>query len=172
MKQKSNFLIIFFFVSFFSVSAQEPLKIGHLNYPELLQKMPETDSIQLVLRKEADEMETMYSELIKEHEKNVQKFDTEKETYSNFVRKNKESELIETASKIQKFQQDANQQLQKRNIELMQPVYTKLNSIISTVARKSNYTYVLDTSNGTVVFYSLNSQDLTPLILAEMGIKQ
>jgi hypothetical protein len=50
--------------------------------------MPESDSIQAVLDKEAKEMENMYAELISEHEKNVEKFEAEKDTYSDFCMEN------------------------------------------------------------------------------------
>ena len=65
--------------------------------------------------------EIVYFQLITEHEKNVEKFEAEKDNYSGFVRKTKEAELIESAQKIQSFQQTAGQQLQKRNLELNQP---------------------------------------------------
>lgn len=172
MKQKFAFIIIISLLSLFSVSAQEGLKIGHVNIPELVQKMPEADSIQKVLNKEADEMEKMYSELIEEHQKNVQKYENERDTYSDFVKKNKETELMEAAGKIQKFEQEANQQLQKRNMELMQPVYTKINDAIARVANRNSFTYVLDLSNGAVAFYSANSQNINPLVLAELGIEK
>ncbi len=172
MKQKSSLIIIISLLSLFSVSAQEGLKIGHVNIPELVQKMPEADSIQKVLKKEADEMEKMYSELIDEHQKNVQKYEEEMGTYSDFVKKTKESELMEAAGKIQKFEQEANQQLQKRNMELMQPVYKKLNDAIARVAAQNSLTYVLDLSNGSVVFHSANSQNINPLVLAELGIEK
>ena len=172
MKQKSSLIIIIFLLSLFTASAQEGLKIGHLNYPELIQKMPEADSIQKVLNKEADEMEKMYNELIGEHQKNVQKYDDEKDTYSDFVKKTKETELMEAAGKIQKFQQDASQQLQKRNMELLQPVYNKLNEAIARVANRNNFTYILDLSSGAVVFHSAGSQDINSLVLAELGIEK
>lgn len=172
MKQKSSLFIVVFFLSLFSVRAQDVLKIGHVNIPELVQKMPETDSIQTVLNKEADEMEKMYSELIEEHQKNVQKYEDEMGSYSDFVKKTKESELMEAAGKIQKFQQDASQQLQKRNMELMQPVYTKLNDAIARVATRNNFTYILDLGNGSVAFHSANSKDINPMVLAELGIEK
>ena len=172
MKQKSILFIFVFSVSLFSGKAQEVLKIGHVNIPDLVQKMPEADSIQKVLTKEADEMEKMYSELIEEHQKNVQKYEDQMGTYSDFVKKTKESELVEAAGKIQKFQQDASQQLQKRNMELMQPVYKKLNNAIARVANQKSITYVLDLSNGTVVFHSTNSLNIDPLVLAELKIEE
>jgi outer membrane protein len=171
MKQKSFLFIFFFSLSLFSGKAQEVLKIGHTNIPELVQKMPEADSIQNVLNKEADEMEKMYSELVEEHQKNVQKYEKEIGTYSDFVKKTKETELMEAAAKIQKFQQDASQQLQKRNMELMQPVYAKLNDAIKRVATRNNFTYILDLSSGCVAFNSANSQNINALVLAELGIE-
>ena len=172
MKQKSILFIVAFFLSLWSGNAQDALKIGHVNIPELIQKMPEADSIQTVLNKEADGMEKMYSELIGEHQKNLQKYEDEMNTYSDFVKKTKESELMEAAGKIQKFNQEANQQLQKRNMELMQPLYTKLNDAIAKVATRNNFTYILDLSDGSVVFHSTNSLNINPLVLAELGIEK
>ena len=170
MLQKRSILFIVILLSVNVGFAQQTLKIGHVNTAELISKMPENDSIQAVLDKEAKEMENMYAELISEHEKNVGKFETEKDNYSEFVRKTKESELIESAQKIQNFQQTAGQQLQKRNLELNQPVYQKLNSAISKVATRNNFTYILDLSNGAVAFHSASSQNINNRVLAELGI--
>lgn len=168
MNPKLNFLVVVLLLSFCTAFSQETLKIGHVNIPELVQQMPETDSIQAVLNKEAKEMEAMYSEMLGEHEKNVQKFENESSSYSEFVRKTKEAELMESAGKIQQFHQNATQQLQKRNVELLQPVYQKINEAISQVAGRDNFTYILDLGNGAVVFHAEHSQDLNPLVLAEI----
>ncbi len=166
-------LSIFIFALLLNVSsiyAQENLKIGHVNIPEIVQKLPESDSIQSVLKKEADDMEKMFQEMLNEHEKSLSKYETEKATYSEFVRNSKEKELMEMSGKIQQFQQTANQQLQKRNIELFQPLYTKINDAISKVAMKENYTYILDLSNGTVAYHSPFSNDLNSTVLKELGV--
>jgi outer membrane protein len=112
-------------------NAQESLKLGHVNIPEILQKLPETDSIQEVMKKESNEMEKMFGDMIKEHESALQKYETEKESYSEFIRNSKEKELMEMSAKIQQFQQTANDQLQKRNMELVQPIYSKINKAIN-----------------------------------------
>lgn len=152
------------------LSGQENLKIGHVNIQEILQQLPETDSIQVVMKNEADEMEKMYGEMINEHETNMKKFEAEKDTYSEFVRSSKETDLIEMSSKIQQFQQTANQQLQKRNIELIQPVYGKINEAIEKVALKNGFTYILDLNNGTVAYHSPSSKNLNTDVLHELGI--
>ena len=152
------------------VYSQENLKIGHVNIQEIVQQLPVTDSIQTVLKKEADDMEKLFNEMLQEHDANVKKFDTEKNSYSEFVRNSKESDLMEMATKIQNYQQTANQQLQRRNMELIQPVYGKINNAIEKVALRNSLTYVLDLSNGSVAYHSPSSENLNPLVLKELGI--
>lgn len=170
MKISTFILVLVFLLKVSSVGAQEYLKIGHVNIQELVQQLPETDSIQEVLKKEADDMEKMFEEMIAEHETNVKKFEAEKSSYSEFVRNSKETDLMEMASKIQQYQQNANQQLQKRNMELIQPVYENINKAIEKVALKNNFTYILDLSNGAVAFHSPSSKNLDSQVLTELGI--
>ena len=127
MKSILQFIVISALFPVNSVTAQENLKIGHVNIQEIVQQLPVTDSIQSILKKEADDMEKMFNEMLQEHEANVKKFDVEKNTYSEFVRNSKENDLMEMATKIQNYQQTANQQLQRRNMELIQPVCDALN---------------------------------------------
>ena len=153
-----------------SVTGQVDLKIGHINSQEILQQLPVSDSIQKVLASEANEMEQLYNEILKEHESNIQKFEEEKETYSEFVRNAKQKDLMENETKIQQFNQNANQQLQKRQSELFKPVYDKINGAIEKVSLANNFTYVLDLSVGAVAFYAPTSENLTPFVLKELGV--
>lgn len=150
--------------------AQENLKIGHVNIPEIMQQLPETDSLKQVLENETQDMEKMYGELISEHETAVKEYEENKTKYSEFVRNEKEKSLMEMAGKIQEFNQNANQQLQQRNMELLQPVYQKINATIEKIALENNYTYILDLSQGSVVFHSPASRNLNPLVLQALNI--
>lgn len=170
MKALTSILALISLFVFQSVEGQENLKIGHVNIQEILQKLPETDSISVVMKKETADMEDLYEEMIKEHEANLKKYNEEKSSYSEFVRGSKEKVLMEMSSKIQQFQQNANQQLQKRNMELVQPLYTKINEAISSVSLKNSYTYVLDISTGVVAFHSPTSQNLNKKVLQELGV--
>ena len=154
-----------------STTGQENLKIGHINSQEILQQLPVTDSIQKVLAGEANEMEQLYNEMLKVHEANIQKFESEKATYSEFVRNSKQKDLMEAETKIQQFSQDASQQLQKRQSELLKPVYEKINDAIEKVSLTNSFSYVLDLSVGAVAFYSPKSDNLTPLVLRELGVE-
>lgn len=169
IKQYAILLLILFCSQF--LYAQTTLKIGHVNIQELVQKHPAADSIRAVLENETKDMEKMYGEMIAEHDKKLGLFEKEKVGYSDFVRQTKEKELIEMAQKIQEYNQNAQQQLQKRNMELLQPLYQQINSTIKEIADSNLLTYVLDISNGAVAYVAPNSQDLNPAIMEKLRFK-
>ncbi len=167
---KQILVLIFFIGSIGHLSAQEGLKIGHVNIPEIIQKLPEADSVRLVLEKETKEMGQLYDEMIKEYDLNLDKFEQEMEGYSELVKKVKEKEIRESAAKIQQFNQTANEQIEKRSIALQQPIYQKVNNAISRVAAREKFTYILDVSNGTVVYKDPTSLNINSLVLKELGL--
>ncbi|WP_347839474.1 OmpH family outer membrane protein [uncultured Draconibacterium sp.] len=145
--------------------AQQSLKIGHVNIQELVQKHPAMDSLRAIVEQESKDMEEIYQEMLEEHEAAIQKFEQENEGYSDFVRETKQNEILEQSQKIQNYNQTAQQQLQRRNMELIQPVYKQINQEISNIAGAQKFTYVLDISAGNVAYVSPESEDLTPLVL-------
>ena len=156
-------LIIFSAMSF--ANAQQTLKIGHVNIQELVQKHPSMDSLQAIVERETKDMQEIYEEMIAEHEAAIQKFEAESDTYSDFVKQTKQNDILEQSQKIQNYNQTAQQQLQNRNMELIQPLYKQINQEISNIAGAQNFTYVLDISAGNVAYISPESEDLTPLVL-------
>ena len=56
-------------------NAQNPLKIGHVNIQELVQKHPMLDSLQTVIEKESKDMQEIYDEMVAEHEAAIEKFE-------------------------------------------------------------------------------------------------
>ncbi len=161
--------IVLIFVSL-SISAQTSLKIGHVNIQDLVQKHPDSDSIRQVLEAETGEMEKIYMEMITEQDTKLKTFEKEQSGYSEFARKTKENELAEMTQKIQMYNQTAQQQLQRRNMELLQPVYEQINSSIKKIADGNSFTYILDISNGAVAYVATDSQNITPLVMEELGI--
>ncbi|MBN2775389.1 MAG: OmpH family outer membrane protein [Prolixibacteraceae bacterium] len=169
--KKFSTIILFLCIVIPSFS-QETLKIGHLNVPEVIRQLPETDSIRAIIQKETGDLEQMYTELIAEYDKMYDAYDKEKAGLSDFIRQQKENEIREKAAKVQQFNSDANQRIEKLSVELQQPVYKKVQEAINSVATREQFTYVLDISNGVLVYQSPNSLDITPLVLKELGINE
>ena len=149
------------------------LKIGYINRQEVLQLMPERDSASkeyekysVEINKEFESMRTLYTNLL-------ETYNRQRDSLSNFVRQARETELVEMQGKITNFQEVAQQELQKKQDELMAPIMEKLNKAIKEVAEQNKFTYVLDVLGGTVAYFpedeALNVQ---PLVKAKLGIKK
>jgi len=153
-----------------NLDAQEPLRIGHVNVIKILTALPENDSAQILIEKDTKELELMLEKMQVEYNNLINDYQENKDKYSELVRSTKESEIIEMQNRIETFNQNASQQLQKRNDELMQPIYKRIQLAIDKVASNEGYTYILDVSKGTVVFTGENSSNIDSLVLKELGI--
>ena len=163
----SLMLIIFSF----EVFAQDQLKIAHVNVVEIITAMPESDSAQILLDNDSKELETMLENMQVEYNNLLHNYQQNIDSYSQLIQQTKETELLEMQNKIQAFQQTATQQLQQRNYELMQPIYSRIQEAIDKIATQEGFTYILDVSKGSVVFTAINSQNINSLVLAELGIE-
>ena len=109
--------------------------------------------------------------MLREHDSKLQVYEKEKSGYSEFVRNSKEKELVEMAQKIQNYNQSAQQQLQLRNMELLQPVYDQINTVIAEIAANSSFSYILDIGSGAVAYVAPTSENITPQVLNRLKKK-
>ena len=72
--------------------------------------------------------------------------------------------------RIQTYQQSAQQRLQDKEKELLQPIIDRAKQAISDVAKENGYTYVFDTSAGALL-YQQDSDDILPLVKKKLGLK-
>ena len=163
--------IIFLLTGTF-VLAQKQLKIGHVNVVEIVTALPESDSAQLLLEKDSKELELMLENMQVELNNLANDFEINQEAFSELIRKTKESEILDMREKIYNFQQNANTQLQQRNYELLQPIYEKVQSAINEVATREGFTYILDISKGSVAYTANDSQNISEIVLKELGVDQ
>lgn len=154
----------FLFISMNSFS-QIQLKIGHVNFDEIMQALPERDSAQAALEKETKEMQATYEELAAAYSQLYDEYQKGLSSYSAIVKKTKEDELVDKQKRLSEFEQNASVTLQNRNSELVKPIVEKINKAINKVATENGFTYILDISKGSVVFVSKESQNITQLVL-------
>jgi len=118
-------------VAFFSrnVMAQN-LKFGHINSEELIQAMPEFDSANKKFENFRKDIQNAFELMTVELNNKSDQYQKESKNYTEIVRQNKEQELVDYNRRIQEFQQTAQTQLQEKQAELFQPVYTKADKAI------------------------------------------
>lgn len=144
---------------------QNPLKIGHVDIMKIIAELPERDSAQVVLDRETKEIESTFEEMQVVYNRLVDDYTKGQATYSEVVKKAKEGEILDMQKRLQEFERNASAALQKRNTELIQPIYDKIIKTIEKVATQNNFTYILDVSKGSVVFTSKESQNIDQLVL-------
>ncbi|MGP8217012.1 MAG: OmpH family outer membrane protein [Bacteroidia bacterium] len=150
-----------------SVSAQ---KIGHVSLDSLLKGMPESDSAKKAYGIYAQQLETTLETFQKEFQQKYQEYQQNEASYTGLVKQTKEQELTEMNQRIQAFQQQAQTSLQHFGDSIQKPVIAKAKNAVSAVAKENGYKYVLDTSQGFVLYFE-DSDDLYALVAKKLGLK-
>ncbi len=144
---------------------------GRINMQELIVAMPETTTMQANLetfRKDlADNLETMQVEF----NTKVDEYQKGSTTMTDSVRGLKEKELQDLQTRMQQFEQSAMQEMQAKQNELLQPIITKAQEAVKTVAKAGGYTVVYDLSNPSLAYYDeATVVDLMAQVKKELGI--
>lgn len=166
---KSILLVIAVTLSTFTF-AQKSVKIGHINSNELLAAMPERETVQKQIEDHAAQLTATMDAMRKEYETKVGEFQAKQDVMTDIIRDNKIKEITDLEKRITEFQKTAQADLQKKEETLLQPIIDKAKKAIDDVAKENNYTYILDSSLG-VVLYSIDSDDILPLVKKKLNIQ-
>lgn len=148
------------------VSAQ---KFGHINTQELFAQMPEVATVKAQMDTIQGQYETQLALMQEEFQKKVQDYQAQEPTMADAIKQIRQQELQEMQQRIQLFYQTAEQDIQKKQQELLAPVHDKMAKAIKAVGEKEGYTYVFDSQ--AMVHIGNDANDVTPSVKKELGIK-
>lgn len=173
---KKRITALFVFIAFTAYSQSTPpqviQKIGHADWEYIFSKLPELKKIEVELVTFEAQLQNQLKQKRQELETKYKTFQTLPETTPEAIRKDKESELVYLQQNIQQFQQEAQQALQKKQSELMAPVFTRIGKAIEEVAVENGYAYVMNPkiSGGTdFLLYASDKYDISDLVLAKLA---
>ena len=153
----------------FTTNAQT-LKFGHINSADLIQLMPETKQSDSTLRKFGESLDGQLKTMTAEYQNKLQKYQSGRDSFPDFVRADREKELEDLGNRIQDFQQTAQESIQQKKEDLYGPILKKADQAIKDVAKEKGYSYIFDTSAGSVL-YAQDSDDVMSLVKTKMGLK-
>ncbi len=166
-------LAIALMVSATAVNAQ---KFGRVDLAAIVTNMTEFKEAQTNLeaygrdlQDQLEQIQVEFNKLYADYEKNVT-------TYTDAVRQLKERELTELQQRFQDFQQIAQQDMAKKEGELMNPIYEKANEAVKQVASAGGYVAIFSTTSdqpasaGLAYFDPEQLVDITPEVKAVLGI--
>ena len=149
-----------------AVSAQ---KFGHVNTQELFAQMPEVNAVRAQMDTIQSQYESQLAMMQEEFKKKVQDFQAQEATLAEAIKQIRQQELQEMQQRIQLFYQTAEQDIQKKQQELLAPVHEKMSKAIQAVGQKEGYTYIFDSA--VMVYISETALDAMPAVKKELGIK-
>ena len=171
MKQILRPLLVIMLCAVLSIGfGQVSAKLGYIDSNELLEMMPGKDSIQTVLQDYGKMLETQLQTMYAEYQTKVQDYQTNASTMSDIIRQTKEKELADLETRIQTFQQQADTDLQNKQVELLQPLLDKAKNAINAVAKENGYTYIFDVGTGAFLYYE-TGDNILPKVKAKLGLK-
>ncbi|MGB2305518.1 MAG: OmpH family outer membrane protein [Flavobacteriaceae bacterium] len=143
-------------------------KIAHIDTQKLISEMPEV----IAAQKQIKAVEETYT---KEIENTYKEFQTKAQSYSadaanqtDVTNQARQTELESMQQNIQKYRETAAQDLQKKQGEMMRPLYEKARAAIEKIATAQGFDYVLDASAGGSVIMA-KGKDLMADVKSELG---
>jgi outer membrane protein len=150
----------------------QSFKFGHINSDELIQSMPEYDSATVKLEKFRKELVNALELMQVEFNNKTDAYQKESKTFSDVVKLTKEQELMDMQKRIQDFQTNAQTQLQNKQTEVFQPIYTKVDKAIKDVGKENGFFYVFDVAKGALLYFDESkSVNVMPLVKTKLGLK-
>jgi outer membrane protein len=126
-------------------------KIAHINTQELIQAMPEMANAKSQLETLSKTYQTELQNLGAEFQKKVKLYDSEAATKTQEENTARAKEVQTMEQSIREYQAKAQQDLQKKEFDLLKPITEKAKAKILEVARAQGFQYVLDSSQGVTI---------------------
>lgn len=153
--------------------AQE-LKVGYTDYEVLLANMPQMEEVQTQLQTFYTETQQRLQTQAQDFQDKAQRYERQASLLSAEARAEREAELNTLQQAVQTAAQEADQQLAQRRLELMRPLFERLQAAIDTVSKNKSLDIVLPTQVGgdPVILYVNEDRivDITRDVAAELGI--
>jgi outer membrane protein len=130
--------------------------------------MPEMMNAKSELEKLAKTYETDIQAMATELQNKIKQYDAESSTKTDEENGKRLQEVQSMEQSIRQYQGQAQQDLQKKEIELLKPITEKAKAAILKVGSDQGFNYVLDSSQGQGVIMA-NGKDLLADVKAELG---
>ena len=144
-------------------------KFGHINTQELFAMMPEVAQVRAQMDTVNAQYENQLASMNEEFQRKVQDYQAQEATMADAIKQIRQQELQEMQQRIQLFYQTAEQDIQKKQQELLAPVHEKMTKANKAVGEREGYTYIFDSA--AMVHIGTEANDVTPAVKKELGIK-
>ncbi|MDC0635503.1 OmpH family outer membrane protein [Flavobacteriaceae bacterium] len=168
MKHLKSLLLAATLILSASLTLQAQSKVAHINTQELVESMPDMKSAKSELEKLAKTYETDIQAMATELQNKITQYDAESSTKTDEENGKRLQEVQSMEQSIRQYQAQAQQDLQKKELDLLRPITEKAKNAILKVGNAQGFDYVLDSSQGQGVIMA-NGKDLLTDVRTELG---
>jgi len=158
-------------------TAASAQKFGRVDLAAIVPNMPEFKEAQTNLEAYGLDLQNQLEQIQVEFNQKYAEYEKNRATYTDTIRQMKESELQQLQQRFQEFQQIAQQDIQQKEAELMEPIYNKANEAVKAVAEAGGYMAIFSTagdmatSAGLAYFDPAALTDITADVKKNLGIE-
>lgn len=151
-------------------------KFGRVDLMAVLTNMPEYKEAQTNLEAYGKDLQNQLEQIMVEYNKLYTEYEKNAATLTDSVRQLKEREIMEIQQRYTDFQQIAQQDMQRKEMEVMNPIYEKANEAVKKVSMAGGYLAVFSTTGdqpggaGLAYFDPTALTDITADVKKELGI--
>ena len=141
-------------------------KIGFINMREIIQNSTEGKKAGEDLREVAEKKQASISSAEKELKEMKDELDKQGSILTANARRDKEAAYQKKLRDYQLLVNDANEELQRRDLELSQKLFPEIVKIVRAIAEKEKYTLVIDIASTPVPYYA-KENDFSKKVIEE-----
>lgn len=166
MKQiKTTLLIAIIAIGFTQFTQAQ--KIAHINLDEVVASMPEAKTMQGDMEKLGKTYESEIKAASTALKAKFDRYTAEEKTKTPEENQKRAVEVQQEQGKIAQLQQAAQQELQKKQNSLLEPIIKKAQDAIKAYAKEKGIQYVLDAR--TLIY--AEGEDISAVIKTKLGVK-
>lgn len=147
-------------------------KFGHIKTQEILTVMPEYAKAQADIQTMQKQWESEIKVVQEEFQKKFTAFQQEQANLPKNILERRQNDLQQLSERGMQMQQDAQQELEKAWVSMMEPIAKKIDDAIKAVGQEGNYVYIFDLNATQIPFVNETlSIDVTSAVKTKLGIK-
>jgi len=122
-------------------------KVAHVDTQEIISKMPAMLDAQKQLEKLSGTYDAEIKKMIDEYQAKLKNYDAEASKVTEAVNVERQKEVQDMQKRIGDYRDNAQKELQKKQEEIMKPLYDKVKASIQKIGKAKGFQYVLDSSS-------------------------
>lgn len=161
-------IILLFLILPLGAFAQE-VKIAFVNTQEVFMAMPEVSTMETQMADLNEKYKVELKQMQDEYTNKYSAYIAQQDTLTDNIKLRRQQEIEDIRERMDNFVQVAQQDVQKKQQELLAPIQQKLQDAINSVGGEKGYTYIVDPA--ALLFRGNNAVDATPFVKTKLGLK-